>query len=495
MESNLDLGAPLGFRRTRARPGRINSTWSEEIAAGALVILDFVAVLLAGVVSDALLAADSHRLQSHLAGALICGISVVQSNAQFKLYDMTQAKGILPMLDRVLTSLVVAFAWVAVIAVLIDAPVTYPSIWKLGLFIFSFVLIAAGRLGFKYFVATLSARGLVSCNIAIVGAGEACEALIEKLEKSGPWTRIVGVFDDRHRSPERRTKRLGEEKYPAHGTTAELIPFAQKVRVDEIFIALPWTAQSRIDDIVRTIQVIPANIHLCPEITIEQTLNQRRLTSVDGMPVVTMVSKPVSGWGYLTKWLLDKSLAALGLIALAPVLAFVALIIKLESKGPVFFRQPRLGFNNKLMMIYKFRSMRTEDSDIGAAQLATKNDPRVTRVGKLIRRLSIDELPQLINVLIGDMSLVGPRPHALQAKAAGHLYHEIVAGYALRHKIRPGITGWAQVSGWRGETDTEEKIIRRVECDLFYMHNWSVLFDLYILLLTVFKAPFSKNAY
>jgi Undecaprenyl-phosphate glucose phosphotransferase len=492
VESNLDLGAPLGFRRSRARPGRINSTWSDEIAAGALVILDFLAVILGGVLSDSLLAADSHRLQSHLAGSLIVGISVVQSNAQFKLYDMTQQKGVLPMLDRVFTALVISFAWVAVIAILIDAPVTYPSAWKAGLFGFSFALIAAGRIGFKFFVATLSARGLVSCNIAVVGAGEACEQLIEKLEKSGPWTNIVGVFDDRAHSPERRT--VGPERHPAHGMIQDLVSFSQKVRIDEIFIALPWTAQSRIDDIVRTIQVIPANIHLCPEITLDSNVN-RRLNSVDGMPVVTMVSKPVSGWGYLTKWVLDKALALFGLIVLSPLLLLVALAIRLESKGPVFFRQPRLGFNNKLMMIYKFRSMRSDATDLGAAQLTTKDDPRVTRVGRLIRRLSIDELPQLINVLIGDMSLVGPRPHAVQAKAGGHLYHEVVAGYALRHKIRPGITGWAQVSGWRGETDTEEKIIKRVECDLFYMHNWSVLFDLYILLLTVFKAPFHKNAY
>jgi lipopolysaccharide/colanic/teichoic acid biosynthesis glycosyltransferase len=161
----------------------------------------------------------------------------------------------------------------------------------------------------------------------------------------------------------------------------------------------------------------------------------------------------------------------------------------------VFFRQPRLGFNNRLMMIYKFRSMYHQQADLGASKLATKDDPRVTRLGRILRRLSIDELPQLLNVLNGDMSLVGPRPHALEAKAAGHLYHEVVAGYALRHKIKPGITGWAQVSGWRGETDTEEKIVRRVECDLFYMHNWSVLFDLYILLMTVLKVPFHKNAY
>lgn len=494
MESNVDVGAPLGFHRSHDRPGRINSTWSQEIASGALVLLDFLAVILAGVLSDLLLAADSDKLRSHLAGSLICGISVVQSNAQFKLYDPAMAKGLLPMLDRVLTALVVAFGWVAAIAILIDAPVTYPSIWKLGLFIFSFLFVAGGRVGFKYFVATLSARGLVSCNIAIIGAGEAGEKLIDKLERSGPWTRIVGVFDDRARSPERRMTGIAPERYPVHGTTDELVPYSQRVRIDEIFIALPWTAQARINDIVRTIQVIPANIHLCPEIPRDPMIS-RRLTSVDGMPVVTMVSKPVSGWGYLTKWVLDKSLALVGLLVLSPLLLLVAALVKLESKGPVFFRQPRLGFNNKLMMIYKFRSMYADQSDMAAAQLATKNDPRVTRLGKILRRLSIDELPQLLNVLIGDMSLVGPRPHALEAKAAGHLYHEIVAGYALRHKIKPGITGWAQVSGWRGETDTEEKIVRRVECDLFYMHNWSVLFDLYILLLTVFKAPFHKNAY
>jgi lipopolysaccharide/colanic/teichoic acid biosynthesis glycosyltransferase len=161
----------------------------------------------------------------------------------------------------------------------------------------------------------------------------------------------------------------------------------------------------------------------------------------------------------------------------------------------VFFRQPRLGFNNRLMMIYKFRSMYAQLGDVSASRLATRNDPRVTPLGRILRKLSIDELPQLLNVLNGDMSLVGPRPHALKAKAAGHLYREIVAGYALRHKIKPGITGWAQVSGWRGETDTEEKIIRRVECDMFYMNNWSVLFDLFILVMTVFKAPFSRNAY
>jgi Undecaprenyl-phosphate glucose phosphotransferase len=495
VESDLNFDAPLDIRGNPEQPGRINSTWSEEIAAGALVILDFVSVILAGLVADVLLT-GSDRLRSHLVGSLICAISVVQANTLFKLYNLAQAKDLLPMLDRVFTALVVAFGWVVLVAtLLVDAPVSYPSIWKVGMFLLSFVFIASGRLLFKRFVATLGERGLLSRNIVIVGAGELGEVLIDKLERSaGPWTRILCIFDDRARSAVPRTPMLLRGRYPVLGTTHDLVAFSQKVRVDEIFLALPWTAEARINDVVHTVQVVPANIHLCPDV-LRHSLINRRLSALDGMPVATMVSKPVSGWGYITKWILDKFLAFLGLLLLFPLLVLIAIIIKLESSGPVFFRQPRLGFNSKPMMIYKFRSMYHQQSDISADRLATKGDPRVTLFGRVLRRFSLDELPQLINVLLGDMSLVGPRPHALKAKAAGHLYHEVVVGYALRHKMKPGITGWAQVSGWRGETDTEEKIIRRVECDLFYMNNWSVLFDLFILVLTIFKTPFHRNAY
>jgi Undecaprenyl-phosphate glucose phosphotransferase len=496
VESNLDFDAPLNVRGNPEPPGRINSTWSEEIAGGVLVGLDFVSVILAGLLADVLLT-GSDRLRSHLAGSLICGISVVQANTLFKLYDLGQAKDLLPMLDRVFTALFVAFGWVAIVALMIDAPsgVTYPSLWKGGMFVLAFIFIASGRVGFKRFVAALGERGLLSRNIVVVGAGQHGEGLIDKLEHSaGPWTRILCIFDDRARSAVPRTPTRLKGRYPVLGTTHDLIAFSQKVRVDEIFLALPWTAEARINDILRIVQVVPANIHLCPDVLSHSVIN-RRLSALDGMPVATMVSKPVSGWGYITKWVLDRSLAFIGLVLLSPLFLIIAILIKIDSRGPVFFRQPRLGFHSKHMLIYKFRSMYHQLSDVSAEQLATRDDPRVTRLGRYLRKFSLDELPQLINVLLGDMSLVGPRPHALKAKAAGHLYHEIVAGYALRHKIKPGITGWAQVSGWRGETDTEEKIIRRVECDLFYMNNWSVLFDLFILLLTIFKAPFHRNAY
>jgi lipopolysaccharide/colanic/teichoic acid biosynthesis glycosyltransferase len=173
----------------------------------------------------------------------------------------------------------------------------------------------------------------------------------------------------------------------------------------------------------------------------------------------------------------------------------VALAIRLDSKGPVLFKQKRYGFNNELIEVFKFRSMYHAASDADAAKLVTKGDSRVTRVGRFIRRTSLDELPQFFNVLRGELSLVGPRPHATKAKAADQLYNDVVDGYFARHRVKPGITGWAQVNGWRGETDTAEKLQRRVEHDLYYIENWSLAFDLYILWRTPISLLKSENAY
>jgi lipopolysaccharide/colanic/teichoic acid biosynthesis glycosyltransferase len=192
---------------------------------------------------------------------------------------------------------------------------------------------------------------------------------------------------------------------------------------------------------------------------------------------------------------MDKAIALCAIIGLAPIMAGVALAVKLESNGPVIFRQKRFGFNNELVEVFKFRSMYTDMSDAQAAKLVTKDDPRVTRVGRIIRKTSLDELPQLFNVLLGTISLVGPRPHATQAKAAGTLYDQVVDGYFARHKVKPGITGWAQINGWRGETDTREKLEQRVKHDLEYIDRWSLGFDLYILAKTPLALLKSENAY
>jgi exopolysaccharide biosynthesis polyprenyl glycosylphosphotransferase len=211
--------------------------------------------------------------------------------------------------------------------------------------------------------------------------------------------------------------------------------------------------------------------------------------------VIDLFDRPLSDWDNLVKATFDKVIAALAIAALSPIMLLTALAIRLDSKGPVLFRQKRLGFNNELVEVYKFRSMYVDQSDANAARLATKDDPRVTKVGRFIRKTSLDELPQLFNVLIGTLSLVGPRPHALQAKAANRLYHEVVDGYFARHKVKPGITGWAQINGWRGETDTAEKLEQRVAHDLYYIENWSLLLDAYILFKTPFALLKTENAY
>jgi lipopolysaccharide/colanic/teichoic acid biosynthesis glycosyltransferase len=179
-----------------------------------------------------------------------------------------------------------------------------------------------------------------------------------------------------------------------------------------------------------------------------------------------------------------------------PVMAIIAIAIKLDSRGPILFKQKRYGFNNDLIEVYKFRSMYADTADMTADRLVSKDDPRVTRVGRIIRKASLDELPQLFNVVLkGNLSLVGPRPHAVNAKAEARLYDEAVDGYFARHRVKPGITGWAQINGWRGETDTHEKIQKRVEHDLYYIENWSVLFDLFILAQTPVALFKTENAY
>ena len=221
----------------------------------------------------------------------------------------------------------------------------------------------------------------------------------------------------------------------------------------------------------------------------------RTYSYIGNVPFIDVTDKPIADWDHVKKWRFDKIAASVALILFAPLMAAIALLIKLDSKGPVLFRQKRQGFNNELIDVYKFRSMYVDHADVDASKLVTKDDPRVTRVGRFLRKTSLDELPQFFNVLKGDLSLVGPRPHALKAKAENKLYSDVVDGYFARHRVKPGVTGWAQMSGWRGETDTEEKIQRRVEHDLYYIENWSVTFDLYICLMTPFALLRGKNAY
>ncbi|MGA2486021.1 MAG: undecaprenyl-phosphate glucose phosphotransferase [Roseiarcus sp.] len=365
-------------------------------------------------------------------------------------------------------------------------------VWMATWFLVGFGALAVGRVILAQFVSLLVSAGRLQQRAVIVGGGAIGADLLRELAKNDEAeVQMLGVFDDR--SDERSPDTV--EGYPKLGNVDDLVDFARSTRVDLVIFALPITAEQRILQMLRKLWVLPIDIRLAAHAN-RLRFRPRSYSYVGKVPVLDLFDKPIADWDIVIKQTFDRVVGALALVALSPVLAATALAIKLDSPGPVLFKQKRFGFNNELIEIYKFRSMRVDQLDPTAVKLVTRDDPRVTRVGRFIRKTSIDELPQLINVVFkGDLSLVGPRPHAVHAKAADRQYDEVVDGYFARHRVKPGITGWAQVNGWRGETDTQEKIQQRVEHDLYYIENWSILLDLYILAITPISLLKSENAY
>ena len=365
-------------------------------------------------------------------------------------------------------------------------------VWMATWFLVGFGALAVERVMLAQFVALLVSAGRLQQRAVIVGGGAIGADLLRELGKNDEAeVQMLGVFDDR--SDERSPNTV--EGYPKLGNVDDLVDFARSTRVDLVIFALPISAEQRILQMLRKLWVLPIDIRLAAHAN-RLRFRPRSYSYVGKVPVLDLFDKPMADWDIVIKQAFDRIAGALALVALSPVFAATALAIKLDSPGPVFFKQKRYGFNNELIEVFKFRSMYADQLDPTAAKLVTRDDPRVTRVGRFIRKTSIDELPQLINVVFkGDLSLVGPRPHAVHAKAADRQYDEVVDGYFARHRVKPGITGWAQVNGWRGETDTQEKIQQRVEHDLYYIENWSILLDLYILAITPISLLKSDNAY
>jgi Undecaprenyl-phosphate glucose phosphotransferase len=264
---------------------------------------------------------------------------------------------------------------------------------------------------------------------------------------------------------------------------------ARQGAADDVFILMGWQRKSLIDAAIDRFLTIPASIHLGVEPALDR-FHDVRVARIGTVSSLQIVRNPLSLGDVMLKRLFDLVLSISGLILLLPIFAIIAIAIKLDSRGPAFFIQRRYGFNQLPFKIFKFRTMLTMD-DGAIIQQASANDPRITRVGQFLRRWNLDELPQLINVIRGDMSLVGPRPHAL---AHDHIYEHRIALYARRHNVKPGITGWAQVNGFRGETSTEGKMLGRVSHDLHYIDNWSIWLDIMIIVQTVFSSKAYRNA-
>jgi Undecaprenyl-phosphate glucose phosphotransferase len=406
-------------------------------------------------------------------------------------YQISRLMRPLANFGRILAVWAGAFALMALTAFAMKTSQDYSRLLFGTWFVVGFVMIFTLRLVMSRLIRRWARDGRMERRAVIVGGGKAAEQLIRTVEKQ-PYNdiRICGIFDDRN---DKRSPPI-VAGYPKLGTISELIEFARIARIDMLIVSLPLTAESRVLQLLKKLWVLPVDIRLSAHSNALQ-FRPRAYSYIGSVPMLDIFDKPINDWDSVAKRAFDIVFSLIGIILFSPVMLATAIAIKLDSKGPVLFKQKRHGFNNEIVEVYKFRSMYTDRSDPTAKQTVTKNDPRVTRVGRFIRKTSIDELPQFFNSLLGSLSLVGPRPHAIAAQSHNLLYNEVVDGYFARHKVKPGVTGWAQINGWRGEMDTNEKIRMRTEYDLYYIENWSMLFDLRILFLTPIRLLNTENAY
>ncbi|MGQ8677561.1 undecaprenyl-phosphate glucose phosphotransferase, partial [Klebsiella pneumoniae] len=319
--------------------------------------------------------------------------------------------------------------------------------------------------------------------VAVVGSTPAGISLLKGFLDE-PWLGfiVLGIYDD-HNSND-------YQGIPYAGNVSQLVQDAREGKIDRIYIALGMKDENLIKSIVSQLTDTTCSVLLIPDIFTFNIL-QSRTEEINGVPVVPLFDTPLSGINMVFKRLEDIIVSSIILLFISPILVAISLAVKLSSPGPVIFRQIRYGMDGKPIKVWKFRSMTVMENDDRVIQ-ATKNDTRVTKVGKFLRSTSLDELPQFFNVLFGQMSVVGPRPHAV---SHNEQYRSLIHGYMLRHKVKPGITGLAQINGWRGETDTLEKMEKRIEYDLLYIRGWSIWLDLKIIFLTVFKGFINKSAY
>jgi len=425
-------------------------------------------------------------------GIIVC--AVVAANVLFnaaQTHRLSAYRTMLMQIGRVLAAWSAVFMLIAVTVFLFKGSNFVSRVWLVTWYGTGAIALVIFRLSLYALIMRWTADGKLKRRTVIVGGGRDAEELIVAIGKGAANdVRLLGLFDDRvgERSPDIVAG------VPKLGRVDDLIEFARQTRVDLVIVSMPLSAEKRVLEMLQQLWVLPVDIRLSAHMS-KLRFTRTAYSYVGDVPVFDIADRPISDWNLVFKWLFDKLVALVAIVMLSPIMIATAIAIKLESKGPIIFKQKRHGFNNELIEVFKFRSMYVDQSDANASKLVTKGDSRVTKVGRFIRKTSIDELPQFFNVLRGELSVVGPRPHALQAKADNRLYYEAVEGYFARHRVKPGVTGWAQINGWRGEMDTDEKIRMRTEFDLYYIENWSLWFDLKILLLTPVRLLNTENAY
>ncbi|MBZ0260009.1 MAG: undecaprenyl-phosphate glucose phosphotransferase [Hyphomicrobiales bacterium] len=457
-----------------------------------LMITDTVAILGAGYFTYDSLIVYSLSQNLYLAAVIFVWITTLSLMNFVDLYRYETATRPLRHLHKILIALATSFLFLLAAAFSIKVSETFSRLWLAWFAVSSGMAIVLFRAGMSLALVHLLHVGGSKRNLAIVGAGEQSRRLLAALDKdTNHPIRVYGVFDDTLRPVTRFVAGKEISVPPDHGLQ-HLMSQARLGMIDDVVIAIPWQQDDRIMTVVARLRELPVNVYLLSDLVGFRTKFRSPPSHFGTLPILQVVGKPMSGWDAVMKAVEDYTLAPLVLLVSFPLLVVIAAAVKLDSPGPVLFRQKRVGFNNQVFNVCKFRSMQHTNVVSDKTQQTTPDDLRVTRVGRFLRRWSLDELPQIFNVLNGTMSLVGPRPHALDHNEE---FAKRTMGYFARHRVKPGITGLAQVNGFRGATDTEDKLDGRVRNDIYYAENWSLTLDLRILLRTLVICLTGKNAY
>ncbi len=477
-----DWAAPVGQTHVRRRV-------PVAVFTGAGRLVDVLALLVAGLAACASIGIVHLHYGAHLLSVFVGDWMVLTSLSYTGAYRISRLRHPLAQLFCILFSVMIGMACVDLCLFLEYNMVLprepFPEIWAACT---AFVLLASHGIG-GLLVVRWSASGRMRRNVAVIGVSELSRNLIAGIG-AAPNTdlHVVGIYDD---NVPAHTVHAG---VPVLGRVSDLLDHGREQSLDTIVVAGSVQEATHVQMVCSQLSSAIADVYLLTDVA-GRNLGSPIFADITDRVVVMIRRRPLDDWQIIQKMLFDRVGSLVAILALSPLLLTLALLVRLSGPGPIIFRQERVGFNNKTFICFKFRSMHHNRCDTGEIFQATRHDPRVTWIGRWLRKLSLDELPQLFNVLLGDMSLVGPRPHAPATKAGDRYFQDIVTDYAVRHRVKPGISGWAQVNGWRGETRTVEQLQSRIDHDLHYIENWSMVFDIKILVLTVLRELKSKTAY
>ncbi|MEO3473780.1 exopolysaccharide biosynthesis polyprenyl glycosylphosphotransferase [Roseomonas sp. CAU 1739] len=465
---------------------------SVALMAGMLPVVDATVALAANMVVGVALDDETGIGVARQSAAALVGtglfVGMAALGGQYRVDNLDRRIGALGPLTAlwalaIVLTITVAYLW--------DGGVAVPRGWTVGWFLGGGGALAGWRMIAAARMRRWREDGRLAERVAIVGMAEQAQRLVEHLAQPGleGQVSVLGVYDVGG-----MPRASGGHGMPVQGCLDDLLRDAPSLGLDAVMVALPWSDPDRIGEVCMRLRDLPVDVRLAPDLAAYE-LPAGAPRNFAGRLALEVWGRPLRDWrGFVKRG--EDLLVGCGLVLLfAPVMALAALAIRLDSAGPVILRQRRYGLGNQPIMIFKFRTMYQDKGDASGRLATLRGDPRVTRVGRFLRRTSLDELPQLFNVLLGTMSLVGPRAHPVEMQVGGRYYHEIVSHYAARHRMKPGITGLAQINGYRGLVDTVEKAQRRLDYDLHYVEHWSIGMDLRILFVTVFRGFTSDSAF